>query len=283
MVEALKFMNDQKMYKKLVFYLEACESGSMFKDILPSTWNMYTTTAANERESSWATYCSPNDKINGKSVGSCLGDEYSVNWMEDTEAAEHGKHLQKQFEDVRTRTKGSHVQQYGDLTWVEDSIHDYHGDVTETSVFDRFYNKIGQCANKLHAFFNRHKNSAIKKYKKYLKKAKESRVDSRDVKLHYLMQKYTAESNSETEAALTDELLHRKTVDNFFTKFNEKFAINGYETNISSFECLKRSVNAMKSCASLDGEYMLKYVKSVNTACNMTDADSIETFIQSSC
>jgi legumain len=36
--------------------------------------------------SSWATYCAPDDTVNGVEIGSCLGDEFSVNWMEDTEA-----------------------------------------------------------------------------------------------------------------------------------------------------------------------------------------------------
>jgi len=103
LIDTLKTMHENNSYKRLVFYLEACESGSMFNNILPSDWEIYATTAANEKESSWATYCSPNDKVNGKSIGSCLGDEYSVNWMEDTEAAETGKNLQKQFEDIKKR------------------------------------------------------------------------------------------------------------------------------------------------------------------------------------
>lgn len=43
-------------------------------------------TASNATESSWATYCSPDDVVDGVSIGSCLGDLFSVNWMEDTEA-----------------------------------------------------------------------------------------------------------------------------------------------------------------------------------------------------
>lgn len=73
------------MYGKLVFYMEACESGSMFVN-LPKDINIYATSAANAHESSWGTYCPPNDFIDGKAMGSCLGDLYSVNWMEDTES-----------------------------------------------------------------------------------------------------------------------------------------------------------------------------------------------------
>ena len=79
-------MYDNNMYKELTFYLETCESGSMFEN-LPKDMNIWATTAANGDESSWGTFCPPNDKVNGKSIGTCLGDLYSVNWMEDSDAA----------------------------------------------------------------------------------------------------------------------------------------------------------------------------------------------------
>ena len=45
------------MYKQLVFYLEACESGSMFVN-LPKNINVYSLSAAGTSESSWGNYCS---------------------------------------------------------------------------------------------------------------------------------------------------------------------------------------------------------------------------------
>jgi len=44
-------------------------------------------TASNATQSSYAAYCSPEDKVDGVSIGTCLGDEFSVNWMEDTESS----------------------------------------------------------------------------------------------------------------------------------------------------------------------------------------------------
>jgi legumain len=69
----------------MVVYIEACESGSMFENILENNINIYAVSAANSSESSWATYCSPDDKVNGIEINSCLGDLFSVNWMEDTD------------------------------------------------------------------------------------------------------------------------------------------------------------------------------------------------------
>jgi len=79
-------MNTNQMYSEAVVYIEACESGSMFDGILADNINIYATTAADPDESSWGTYCPPDDMVNGVHINSCLGDLYSVNWMEDSDA-----------------------------------------------------------------------------------------------------------------------------------------------------------------------------------------------------
>jgi legumain len=40
-------MNEKKMYKEMVIYIEACESGSMFENILEKNINIYGVTASN--------------------------------------------------------------------------------------------------------------------------------------------------------------------------------------------------------------------------------------------
>ena len=103
--KALNTMHEKKMYNKLVFYLEACESGSMFTK-LDKNINIYATTAANGQESSWAQYCSPNDVVNGKHINSCLGDEYSVVWMEDSDAYDlTTRTLDQQFQQILASVK----------------------------------------------------------------------------------------------------------------------------------------------------------------------------------
>merc|ERR1712190_380067 len=124
--QALQTMHDKKMYKKLVFYLESCESGSMFQDMnIP---NVYALSAANPTESSWGTYCGSEAKVNGKSIGSCLGDLFSVNWMEDSDAQDTTKEtLTAQFQSVKTLTDRSEVMQWGDVTFAEDKVSEYVG------------------------------------------------------------------------------------------------------------------------------------------------------------
>ena len=66
-----------------MFYLEACESGSIFEGLLPEDLNIYATTAANAEESSWGTYCPGDFHGPPPEYYTCLGDLYSVSWMED--------------------------------------------------------------------------------------------------------------------------------------------------------------------------------------------------------
>eukprot|EP00937_MAST-01D_sp_MAST-1D-sp2_P003583 g3583.t1 len=128
--DALKTMHSKKMYEKLVFYMEACNSGSMFEGLLDKGLNIYATTAANPSEPSWGTYCPPQDMVDGKSVGSCLGDLYSVNWMEDSDTkAGLAERLGDQFVKVKAETNKSHCMEYGDQTfkWSDHAV-DYQGE-----------------------------------------------------------------------------------------------------------------------------------------------------------
>lgn len=103
----------------------------MFEGLLADDINIYATTAANAMESSYAAYCSPDDVVNGKHVGSCLGDQYSVSWMEDTEAKDiSSETLARQFKIVKEETKSmSHVMEYGNLNFDNEVIGDFEGDL----------------------------------------------------------------------------------------------------------------------------------------------------------
>ena len=66
-----------------VIYVEACESGSIFEGIMPSDLNIYVTTASNAEENSFGTYCPGMNPPPPPEYITCLGDLYSVAWMED--------------------------------------------------------------------------------------------------------------------------------------------------------------------------------------------------------
>ena len=136
------------MYGKLVFYMEACNSGSMFGGLDPKL-GVFATTAANATEPSWGTFCPPaNDFVDGAELYTCLGDLYSVNWMEDAEAQSAAaavaaapaaaaataagaraasETLQQQFELVRRETNLSHVLEFGDASMRTNPISDFLG------------------------------------------------------------------------------------------------------------------------------------------------------------
>ena len=72
--------------------------------------------------------------VNGTSIGSCLGDEYSVRFMEDIDSrpgeALKDYTMQEQYEYLVKAVLGSHVQQYGDLNIAQESLYYYLSDQT---------------------------------------------------------------------------------------------------------------------------------------------------------
>jgi legumain len=105
------YMSDNKMYKEMTVYFDSTESGLMFDGFLPSDKNIYALSSSEAYKLAWATYCSPDDVVNGKAIGTCLGDLFSVNWLEDADKAQWSTEtLQTQFERVSNLTDRSRVQ-----------------------------------------------------------------------------------------------------------------------------------------------------------------------------
>jgi legumain len=129
---AIETLQKKGGYKDLLFYLEACESGSIFNTLLKAP-NAKAVTAASPTEPSWGWYCPSSnggDKVNGKEVGSCLGDEFSVRWMEDTESTNVlNETVGQQFAKVKKAVTKSHVQKYGVTSFDSDPIGDFEGNV----------------------------------------------------------------------------------------------------------------------------------------------------------
>ncbi|KER20035.1 hypothetical protein T265_15407, partial [Opisthorchis viverrini] len=108
--DTLAYMHSKKMFNKLVLYVEACYSGSMFKDVLSSNMGIYVTTSAKEDEESSAIYCQDKD------IDVCLADEYSYAWLLDSEYEDiKTRTLEEQYEEVKRLTVKSHVMEYGEM------------------------------------------------------------------------------------------------------------------------------------------------------------------------
>lgn len=127
-METLKFMHANEMYSEMVIYIEACESGSMFENLLPEDMNIYATTAANAIESSWGYYCYPDDIVDGKHIGSCLGDLYSIVWMENSDESQVcTETITQQFDIIKAKTTKSHVMEYGDKSIKSEVVGNFEG------------------------------------------------------------------------------------------------------------------------------------------------------------
>ena len=133
---ALQTMSDQQMYNRLVFYLMACESGSMFQGLLPPNISIYATAAAAADVSAYPVFCSPFDLVNGvpsgiKSYPNCLASEFGLAWTNETETVGLAQSLEAQYLNVNASMRSSHPGQYGDLTWkglpIGDLFTDYPG------------------------------------------------------------------------------------------------------------------------------------------------------------
>ncbi|XP_022737582.1 vacuolar-processing enzyme [Durio zibethinus] len=135
-LDVLKKKHAAGSYKEMVIYVEACESGSIFQGIMPKDLNIYVTTASNAQENSWGTYCPGMKPPPPPEYITCLGDLYSVAWMEDSDTHNLKREtIKQQYETVRERTSnfnsytfgGSHVMEYGNTTIKAEKLYLYQG------------------------------------------------------------------------------------------------------------------------------------------------------------
>lgn len=125
--DAFKYMQENNMYKEIVFYMEACESGSMFAK-LEADQNILAVTATNATTPSYATYCGKDAVVQGFNMKTCLGDLFSVNWMQDT--ASHTistETLTTQIQTVIKETTKSAVTVFGDTNIETEFVGEFEG------------------------------------------------------------------------------------------------------------------------------------------------------------
>jgi legumain len=272
----LETMHANKMYSKLVFYLEACESGSMFAGQLDPSLNIYATTAANPFESSWGTYCPPDDKVDGKELNSCLGDLYSVNWMQNTDQVGITETLEAQYDEIKKTTNLSHVMQYGDQTYTSDPTGNFLGDTSPKKV-------------------------AVATDAQVERALPRSSVRSRDIPLHLAYYRYLRAEQSDYNArqALATELQRQLTAqikaDEFFMALSSKL-MRGDEAKAKQLFHAKGPANAgecgacciqtreayEQNCARFT-DYSLQYVRVLTNACAMASTETIVSLTKAMC
>lgn len=174
---------------------------------LPKNTGIYALSAANPSESSWGTYCSPDDVIGGKHIGSCLGDLFSINFVEDTEKGNYDETLEDQFKIIQRLTDKSHVLQWGDLSYTSNKIGEFltgPKKISESNL--RTVRPIVRVGTKV---------------------GKSSTMDSRTMKLQSLSALYSREHSAETFKEMMEEMASMKSYDETFTTFAQRFELNG--------------------------------------------------------
>ena len=242
----LTSMWTNKQYAEAVFYLETCDSGSMFIDF-PTDQKLYALTAANAAESSWATYCPPDDDlVNGKHIGTCLGDAFSVNWMEDIDSSDtRTESLNDQFTKVHTLTTQSNVLQLGDKSFKDEALVNFVGSQKKAALLGK--------ANHHH---KRHRSS----------------VHSRDIKLHYLINRHARELTTETQEELNLEIRSRRLYDDLFLELGELIqnSSNSIRTRI---ECYRDMIESLEDSCGKTSDYGLKYFSHLFDLCACDSCD----------
>ena len=252
LITALKTMHDKQMYKKLTFYLEACESGSMFDGLLDTNLNIYATTAANPSESSWAEYCGSEAVVQGVNIGSCLGDEYSVRWMEDTESSDpKTRTLQEQYEYLVQAVTGSHVQHYGDLSFTSDALIEFQGQLSK-SVFTKFLETVN--------YYN--------PFRQLGRKMRLGKVKNQNMRLFYYKNLVLNSNDKNAQNKYYEELIAEERSKKIFANFTKKFGLKReFDHKKINYDCYRKGIKFYKDTCGMLIDRDFKFMKHIANFC----------------
>jgi len=250
----------------MVVYIESCESGSMFNNLLAKNINVYATSASSPTESSWGCYCPPQDMINGKRIGSCLGDLYSVNWMEDIDKFGTGRTLQENFIQTQKLTTMSKVMAWGDVSFTNMTFANFIGGTEEATptqpdaklLAEDFSGAEGYTRDELRAM------SAVSTY---------------DIPMHLAYYEYLRSDKTDMEAYhtlaqnLISEMNMRVQTDLLFVNLAKKVSSEQWPQVFHSrsaeyqVECLAQAQRAFRSSCGEWSDYSRQYVRVLNNLC----------------
>lgn len=214
----------------------------MFWSWTMSEINAYVTTAANGFESSWGTYCPPLDKINGVPLETCLGDLYSVNWMEDSDLTDlSSESLRLQYQRVKKETNKSHVNEFGSSTIRKEIVGNFQSNYDQPAA--------GDADTELPPVENDHSDATL---------GEGSEVDAHDINLVLAFYRYLRSAPGDKRSALASELVQqvqeREAADQVFARIRDLYelqvgrpllAVEATPTD-NVYECYEHSVNLFK-------------------------------------
>jgi legumain len=222
---------------------------------LPTNTHIYGLSAANPSESSWGTYCSPDDVVQGKHVGSCLGDLFSVNFLEDMDKGNiFDETLQDQFKIVQKLTSLSHVLQWGDLSFQTDKVSDYVAGKKKTNNLRTVLPIVR---------VGRHKGPYAS-------------MNSRTMKLQSLSAIYARDHSPELFQQMTQEMASMQKYDSAFKHFDSLLHLDGtYDSAEINYDCLRQAVDAHEQHCGRLSDYGLQFVKNMAEACEKHETKDV--------
>ncbi|KAK8792925.1 hypothetical protein WA158_005089 [Blastocystis sp. Blastoise] len=239
-----KQMKEKKMFKRIVYYMEACFSGSMFY-LHDTIDGIYALTAAYAGESSWSYYCGDEAVVNGVKFDTCLGDEFAIRWMENVDEGNLAQTFREHAENITEQVKMSHVTRYFDFSFENDTI-------AEVFQGDLVYVKM-----------NRNQ-----------KFIEGTRDDIYLNKLHYLSRKLLSFPESEYyKSEYENEKKKIELIDTYFSDLynrlisNKIIDMNSLDKRIDDWKCYNSVVNKVRERFGRN-DYLNKYVSSLGFICN---------------
>merc|ERR1719146_325547 len=208
------------------------------------------------------------DKVEGKSIGSCLGDEFSIRWMQDADVANFkSETVNQQVSKVISEVKKSHVSKFGDSSHIGvEVIGDFEGA------------EVSKTMNVSLAEPLDFSNSA---------------VNSRDIEVHLayyrLHRAETIEERRDAEKALASVLAKRAAVDEKFAKI-ATVAMNGDKEKAQAMmdgshdslnvDCHVQSLETVaQSCGAFD-DYSMRHSRLFANLCESVVTAQIETAVK---
>lgn len=277
---ALDYIIAENKAQKVAIYIEACESGSMCDKVIPNGAPIVCMTASDGNQSSWAKYCGSDAYVNGKSIGSCLSNEFAQATNVYLDEFGVDGTLAQNFQYLKQETTRSPAQIfYGNEAYTQWKVAEFFAQVGFTPEQDAALIAEKKQANASTAPLS---NNQM--------------VSSRDNDLQYLVQKYLDtegvlgfQQRITAGEELLQEITHRVEADKRFTRIAQKVlesqqsnssllgavsaaAIHEMKSEVAAIECGKCCTNAyqyISKSACKFTDYSLKYAKTIHNLCTM--------------
>lgn len=205
--------------------------------------------------------------MNGKAIGACLGDLYSVNWMEDSDTqAGLSRTLDGQYGVVKKETNKSHVQEFGSVGTF---------DATEpVSDFQAHKTSLDSLISSFSASKTSSSNQGV--------------VNARDIPLVTAFYKYLRNPSGDALKGLMSTIESREVADKMFPGLvsvvkSKNQILRDSKSPTEYYECKKSVYSAIEQyCGGFD-DYSLKYSHDIIALCEDRNTLDVVKTIQNEC